>query len=242
MKKIVFSFLVIGLLSSLTYSKGKDKKTFIEKVEANKPVKVFFNYNTEIIDKSHEKKLNQADKNAKTDCRSTFPSGFYNSTIKDGIISHLNSGLELEGAFVEGDISSVPEDDLKMGGLDLSSLEDGFYAVFYVDGDYTRFLSKKEVEGKTVFEYKNNLQIMSKLFFYEVVDHKMKAYGSRTGLVLGLVSSSSLVTSNLENTEYMQINFPASALLDSYTQKSFSNVDDFTRKKLKKHKKVISKR
>ncbi len=242
MKKLILGVLAIGILSSLTVTKGKDKSTFVEKVVANKPVQVFFNYNPEMIDKSHEKKLKQGNKDAKTDCRSKLPSEFYNQAIKDGIINHLNTGLELKEAFVEGDISTVEKNSLKMGGIDLSKLENGLYAVFYVDGDYTRFLTKKEVEGKTILEYKNSLQIMSKLFFFDVIDHKMKPYGSKTGLVLGLVNSPSTVTPTLMNTQYMENNFPASKLLEEYTQKSFSNIDDFTRKKLKKHKKVVSKR
>ena len=242
MRKLVLGIFAIGILSSLTLSKGKDKSTFIEKVVANKPVQVLFNFNPEMIDKDHERKLNQADKNAKTDIRTPLLGDFYSQSLKNDIISHLNTGLELEGAFVEGDLSAVPKKETNMGGLDLSVMPDGLYAVFYVEGVYSRFVTKKEVEGKTVFEWKNNLQIMSKLFFYEVIDGKMKSYGSKTGLVLGLVSTPRIISNQMEGLDYMEMNFPASSMLDLYTEKSLSNIDDFTRRKLKKHNKVISKR
>jgi len=242
MKKLILGIFAIGILSSLTFSKGKDKSTFIEKVTANKPVQVLFNFNAEMIDADHERKLKQADKNAKTDIRTALPEGFYSQSLKNDIISHLNTGLELENAFVEGDLSTVSKKETAMGGLDLSGRADGLYAVFFVEGKYTRFGSKKEVEGKTVFEWRNSLQIMSKLFFYEVIDGKMKSYGSKTGVVLGLVNTPSTTTNQMESLSYMESNFNASDLLEEYQQKSLSNIDDFTRRKLKKHKKVISKR
>jgi|GEM_PF-1826835 len=242
MKKVILGILAIGILSSLALSKGKDKSTFVEKVVANQPVKVFFNFNPEMIDKDHERKLKQADKNAKTDIRTTLPSDFYGQSLKNDILSHLNSGLEMENAFVEADLSTVSKKATSMSGLDLSGMENGLYAVFNVEGEYTRFVSKKDVDGATVFEWKNSLQIMSKLFFYEVIDGKMKSYGSKTGIVLGLVNTPTKITNKMESLSYMESNFNDSTLLEQYKEKSLSNIDDFTRRKLKKHKKVVSKR
>ncbi|NQX97086.1 MAG: hypothetical protein HRT73_04285 [Flavobacteriales bacterium] len=244
MKKSIISALTILLMTTGAYA-GKDKTTLKEKIEKSKTVKVFFSVR-DIVDAEHERKLQQLKPKAKTDIRTNMPEAFSGTKIKKNVIKVLNDGLKVGEAFVEGDISSLPVSDKKNTSYrDLSKLPDGFYAIIDIYGEYTRFLERKEVGGKTVFEATNRMAIKSHLFFYEVIGGKVKKYGSmlmKSGVLLGHASSALIKTDKLENLEYMEINFPATELLEGFIKTMTEYTVDFAARKLKKHNKVVSKR
>ncbi len=241
-KSIISSVLVVILFLMVPHTGGKDKSTLKEKIESNKPVKIFFIV-TDIYDKQDERKLQQGNSKAKTHIRTAMPEEFYSSEIKTKVVRLLNDGLEVGNAFEEGDVSTLPEsDNYKTKYKDLTKLPDGFYSIISITGEYTRFLEKKEVEGKTVFTSTNKMQIKSHLFFFDVTSGKVKSYGPSNGTLLGHASSASTNTDKYESLEYMEANFPALPLLNEYIKTMYEYVDDFTKRKLKKHKKTVAKR
>ncbi|PCJ28123.1 MAG: hypothetical protein COA97_02275 [Flavobacteriales bacterium] len=245
MRKSIISALAILLMTTAAFA-GKDKITLKEKVEQSKTVKVFFNVKSDIVDAEDERKLQLIDKSKHTSIKTAMPNEFASKEIKDQVIKTLNEGLQVGSAFVEGDISTLPESSKKATKYrDFSKLEDGLYAMVYITGEYTRFLQRKEVEGKTVFESSNRMEISSQIFFYEVIAGKVKKYGDmlmKSGVLLGHANTATKKTDKLESLSYMESNFPALPLLDEFKKTMFEYTTSFAKRKLKKHNKVVSKR
>ena len=174
MKKSITSTLIIILFSAIAYAGGKDDLTLKEKIENSKEVKLFFNVRTDIIDEADESKLRLTNPDAKTKVRTPLPISFYSKELKDEVIKILNTGIDVGNAFVEADASTLNATlEKNYCYKDLSGLSDGFYAMVYITGTYTRFFqpSVKEVNGKMVDESTNRMEITSHLFFYEGLLH-----------------------------------------------------------------------
>ncbi|WP_317898719.1 hypothetical protein [Aurantibacillus circumpalustris] len=228
-----------------TFAGDGDKLTLKEKIEQNKVVKVFFTVR-DIIDENDERLLRASNPNAKTSIRTTMPSEYSNSEIKNSLMKTLNDGLQVGNAFVEGDIAELPESaNSKTHFRDLSKLADGFYAIVYIQGEYNRTIVKNTVAGNVVLDVSNKMEIRSHLFFYEVVNSDVKKYGDmfmRSGVLLGNANSITVKSTQLENIDYMEKVFPALSLLDEYKSSMQRFASDFASKQLSKHDKAVSKR
>lgn len=249
MKKSIISTLFILTFLIIAFAGGKDKETFKEKVEKNKEVKVFFNLRDEIIDIDDERKLQSINSSSHTHIKTPMPEEFASAEIKDKVIKLLNEGLQVS-AFVEGDIETLSKTkNGKYFYRDLSKLPDGFIAIVDIAGEYTRsgiYIPGNVNNGyKPILEVTNYMQIKSNLFFYEVNAGKVKKYGDmflKSGVLLGYARTATKKTSKLENLEYMEANFPALPLLEEYTRKMFADTENFAKRKLKRHNKVVAKR
>lgn len=240
--KLLFLSLTLCLLS---FSGGDDEKlTFKELVEQKKPVKVFFSVR-DIIDEYDEKLLKTGNPNAKTPVRTSMPPEFYSAEIKAGLIKQLNEGLQVADVFVEGDISSLPEsNNSKTQYRDLSKLPDGFYGLVDIEGEYTRTMQKRTVEGNQVIEVLNFMEIKSHLSFYMVKGGEVDKYGDMLSksTLLGNARSKTVNSDKIENLEYMEKTFPALSLLSEYKETMDRFLKDFTDKQMKKHNKAVAKR
>lgn len=240
--KLFLAALAIGLTS---FVGGDDEKlTFKELVEQSKPVKVFFTVR-EIVDENDERLLRAGNSKAKTPVRSAMPSEFFSADVKAGLIKQLNEGLQVGGAFVEGDIASLPEsDNSKTQNRDLSKLPDGFYAIVDIGGEYTRSMQKRTVEGNLVLEVLNFMEIKSHVCFYTIKGGEADKYGDMfsKSTLLGNARSKTIKSDKIENLEYMEKTFPALSLLPEYKETMDKFARDFAGKQLKKHDKVVAKR
>jgi hypothetical protein len=249
MKRMVSSVLLILLISTGVYA-GKDKTTLKEKVEKNKPVKIFFSVR-EIIDQDDEDKLKQTNPKAKTDIRTVMPEAYYSSEIKSQVVKSLNDGMQVGSAFVEGNISTLPASSNKKTNFrDLSKLPDGFYAIIDIAGEYRRV--GKTVPGNQENGYKpilekvtNRLEIKAQLFFYEIADGKIKKYGDmlmKTGVLLATCGAAGKETKEYKSAKELESVYPTLSYLDMYKKTMLEYTNDFAARKLKKHNKVVSKR
>lgn len=245
MKKPIITTLIIVLLSAIAYAGGDDKLTLKEKVEQAKEVKVFFDVR-DIVDQAAERKLQLLNPDAKTDIRTKMPEGFYDSEIKLNVLKFLNEGLNVGSAFVEADISVLPQvNNSKFQYRDLSKLPDGLYAIITIEGEYSRFLETKQVENKMVEVATNGMEITSHIYFYEVIAGEVSKYGDmmmKSGVLLGNAKSAIVKSGKLENLEYMEANFPALPLLAEFKATMYRFTQDFAARQLKKHEKEIAKR
>ena len=242
MKTRIKRVLAIAGIALISFAGGKDKITFKEKVESYDEVKVFFTLKEEIIDRSDENKLQQLSPPQKTKIRTSMPLEFAGPDIQEKVVSILNEGMQVN-RFVLGDASILPKnEDSKYNYHDLSKLPDGFYAIVEINGVYTRFLDRKEVDGKSVFKASNRMGITSHLIFYEISGGKIKAYLSKMGALMGHADATGTETTKLENLEYMESHFPALPLLDAYKSTMFEYMSDFAKRQLKKHNKAVAKR
>ena len=227
------------------FTGGDDTKlTFKELAEQNKPVKVFFSVR-DIIDEYDEKLLKTGNPSAKTAVRTTMPAEYHNAEIKAAVIKQLNEGLQVGDAFVEGDISLLPESsNSKTQYRDLSKLPDGFYGLLDIEGEYTRSMQKRTVEGNLVMEVLNFMEIKSHLSFYTVKGGEVDKYGDmmNKSTLLGNAKSKLVKSEKIENLDYMEKTFPALSLLPEYKETMDRFLKDFTEKQMKKHAKAVSKR
>jgi hypothetical protein len=249
MKKVSLSIMLLAMIISSAFAGDKEEKlTLKEKIENSKEVKLFFNVRTDIIDEADENKLKLTNPDAKTKIRTPLPVSFYSEEIKNEVIKILNTGLGVGNAFVEADASSLNATlERNHCYKDMSGLPDGFYAMVYITGTYTRFEDQtaKEVDGKMVHESSNRMEIDSRLFFYEVEAGKVKKYGDvlmKSGILLGHASAQMIKTYKVEDLEFMETNFPAEPLLDGYKRTMYQFTKDFTERTMKKHEKALAKR
>jgi len=241
-KKLAAIAMALGVLSFMS---GDDEKmTFKELIEQNKPVKLFFSVR-EIIDEYDDRLLRTGNPQAKTPVRTAMPAEFYSNDIKAGVIKQLNDGLQVDGAIVEGDILSIPESgNSKTQNRDLSKLPDGFYAILDIEGEYTRSMQKRTVEGNLVLEVLNFMEIKSHLCFYTLKGGEAEKYGDMfsKSTLLGNARSKTIKSEKIENLEYMEKTFPALSLLPEYKETMDRLLREFTEKQMKKHLKAVSKR
>lgn len=237
--------LIALALSSFSFTGGDDKLTLKEIVEQNKEVKVFFNLR-DIKDENDERMQQAANPNAKTALKTAMPADYAGSELKKEVLKILNEGLQVGNAFVEGDLSTLPEsNNRKYHYRDLSKLPDGFYAIIDIDGEYTRTILKKDADGKTILEVSNWMEISSHLHFYSLAGGEATKYGgmfSKSGTLLGNARSATVKSTQLENLEYLEKTFPALSLLDEYKKTMYRFTKDFADKQLEKHNKSVSKR
>lgn len=245
MKKLFLQTFALLLFAAKAYAGGDDKLTLKEKVEQSKEVKVFYCVR-EITDENDERLLKASNPEAKTLIHTAMPAEYAGKDIKDSILNILNRILEVGKTFVEGDASSLPESkNRKTQYKDLSKLPDGFYVLMDVSGEYTRTIQKKVVDGNTLLEVLNSMEITSHLHFYEVVKSEIEPYGDmfmRSGVLLGNAKTPVIKSERLENLDYMEKTFPALSLLKEYKESMYRLTNNFAEKQLKKHNKAVSKR
>ncbi len=237
MKKVSLSIVLI-IIFGATAIAGKDKTTFKEEIEGAQEVKVYFNV-TEIVDRESDRKMKQTNPKGQTDIRTVMPNEFSSNDIKNNVITTLNTEMQVS-AFKLGDVSELGESsDKQTQYLDLSKLPDGIIAIVQVEGDYIRF-----VDMAKGGEVSNSMEIKANMFFYEIkggVAQKIKV-NMGMGANLGSTKTSSIKTPKLEGLDYLEMNFSALSLLESYTNLIKEYSSDFAKRMLKKHEKSLSKR